>query len=138
VDTASLVGTWRLVDASFDEQPAFGESPRGVLIYTADGHVSVAISHDGRRALSVEDRVEAPPGERADAFATFFAYSGRYSVSGHEVRHEVEVASVPNWVDTVLVRDVRVEGDTLVLHTPPTPVGGAIRVTRLVWKRVAP
>ena len=136
MDAASLVGTWRLVEASFDEQPAFGESPRGMLIYTADGHVAVAISHAGRRALSVADRVHAPVDERADAFATFFAYSGRFSVSGHEVRHEVEVASVPNWVGTVLVRAVRVESDTLILCTPPTLVGGTTRVTRLVWKRV--
>jgi hypothetical protein len=109
-----------------------------MLVYTDDGHVAVVISHAGRRSLSSDDRVAAPAAERADAFATFFAYAGRYTVAAKEVRHEVEVASVPNWVGTDLVREVSLDGNRLVLRTPPTLVGGAERVTELVWERVTP
>jgi hypothetical protein len=45
---------------------------------------------------------------------------------------------VQNWVGTELVREASLEGNTLVLQTPPTPVGGQERVTKLVWERVTP
>jgi Lipocalin-like domain len=96
------------------------------------------ISHAGRPALSVDDRVRAPADERADAFSTSFAYAGTFSSFGHEVRHDVEIASVENWVGTTLVRDARVEGDTLVLRTPPMVVDAASRVFELTWRRITP
>jgi hypothetical protein len=135
MEATSLVGTWRLVDAISDGEAAFGDNPAGMLVYTNDGHVAVVISHAGRQPLSVADRIEAPAEERAGAFATFFAYAGTFSVANDEVRHKVEVASVPNWVGTELVRELRVDGDRLVLRTPPTLVGGAERETQLVWTR---
>jgi hypothetical protein len=134
---ASLVGTWRLVEASSDGRPAFGEKPAGMLMYTGDGHVAVLISHSGRRGLSDDDRVEAPAEERAAAFASFFSYAGRFSVEGGVVRHRVEVSSVENWVGAELVRDLRLDGRRLVLRTPPTLVGGRKRVSELIWERVA-
>ena len=103
MEATSLVGTWRLVDAISDGEPAFGDNPAGMLVYTNDGHVAVVISHAGRQPLSVADRIEAPAEERAGAFE--------------------------------LVRELRVDGDRLVLRTPPTLVGGAERETQLVWTR---
>ena len=78
----TIAGTWRLVSASSrasdghkDEAP-YGPSPSGLLIYTADGHVMAIISNSGRAPLSVNDRIVAPVKERANAFATSFAYAG--------------------------------------------------------------
>jgi hypothetical protein len=109
-----------------------------VLIYTSDGHVAVVISHAGRRELSVDDRIRAPADERADAFATSFAYAGTFSVSAHEVRHDVEIATVENWVGTTLVRELRLDGETLVLRTPRMLVDGASRAFELTWRRATP
>lgn len=141
VPNADLIGTWRLVSAvattstgTRNSHP-YGDNPTGVLTYTADGRVVAMIAYDGRSALS-GDRVSAPAAERAEAFATFFAYSGTFDTNGTTVTHHVQIASVPNWVGTDLVRVVALLGDRLTLTTPPISVGDQIQVTKLVWDRV--
>lgn len=137
----SLVGTWTLVSASASTADGravtapFGSNPAGLLSYTADNRMTAMISHGGRRRLS-GDRISSPAFERAEAFATFFAYAGRYSVKGDQVIHHVEISSVQNWVNTDMVRLVRFEGDRIVLRTPPLSVGGTTQTTELVWERV--
>ncbi|MCA1603277.1 MAG: lipocalin-like domain-containing protein, partial [Acidobacteria bacterium] len=128
----SLAGTWRLVSASAStadgdrNDTPFGSSPKGVLIYTREGRMTAMISHSGRKPLSVTDRISAPTEERSEAFATFFAYAGRYSLSGDKVIHHVEISSVENWVNTDLVRFIKLEGDRLTIRTPPILVGGRV------------
>ena len=137
----SLVGTWRLLSVSFYDPDGgcadspLGANPTGTLIYTSDGHVAALISHAGRRPLSVDDRLTAVPEEQADAFATFFSYAGRYAVEGAKVRHQVDVASVENWVGEEFIRKARLDGETLTLRTPPMPLGGVRRVAELIWER---
>jgi len=140
--TGDLVGSWKLVSASATTPAGekitapFGSDPRGALTYTRDGRMSVIISHGGRKPLSGADRLASPTDEKAAAFDTCFAYAGRYACAGDKVTHHVEVSTVENWVNTDLVRLVRLEGDRLMLVTPPSSVGGAIRTTELVWERI--
>lgn len=94
------------------------------------------ISHSGRQVLSSGDRISASVEERARAFATFFAYAGRYNLAEGRVLHHVEIASVQNWVGTDLVRLVSLAGDRMTLTTPPLSVGGNTRTTSLVWERL--
>ncbi len=68
----------------------------------------------------------------AEAFATFFAYGGRYSLDGDRLTHHVEVASVENWVGTDLVRMLESSEGRLRLRTPPLLVSGEPRVSELV------
>jgi hypothetical protein len=100
-------------------QNPFGPHPTGFLTYTEDGRVIAIITYDGRRSLIVNDRATAPAEERAEAFATAFAYAGRYTFTGDKVTHHVEASTVQNWVNTDLVRVVRLEGNRLVLSTAP-------------------
>jgi hypothetical protein len=136
-----LAGTWRLSSASASTEgrgsndSPFGSNPSGLLTYTLDGRMSVLIANGGRKALS-GDRITAPAEERARAFATFLAYSGRYSLQGDKVIHHVEISSVENWVRTDLVRSIRFEAERITLTTPPLSVGGRIQTTELVWERV--
>jgi hypothetical protein len=136
----TVVGTWKLVSATAsseggERRDAFGPSPTGILTYTGDGRMSVAIAESGRKALS-GDRVSAPAGERAQAFATFLAYTGAYSLKGDKVIHHVEISSFPNWVGTDLVRTLAIEGERITLTTPPLSVGGKLQTTELVWERL--
>jgi hypothetical protein len=140
VGVADLIGSWRLVSVRAPDEGAgndapFGSSPRGVLTYGADGRMSVIITHGGRGSLS-GDFVASSTDQRAEAFATWFAYAGRYTLTGDEVRHHVEVSTVENWVTTDLVRQVNLEGDRLILHTAPMPIDGKIQVTELIWERI--
>src|SRR5688572_8880444 len=137
----SVVGTWRLVSASalsgdgrFIDTP-FGADPSGAITYTRDGRMMALISHGGRKPLS-GDRISSPASERAEAFATFFAYAGRYSVNGDKVVHRVEISSVQNWVNTDMVRLVKFDGDRMTLRTSPLSVGGTSQTTDVVWERV--
>jgi hypothetical protein len=114
----------------------FGSSPIGFLTYAPDGRMNVIICHGGRKPLSFADRIAAPPEQRAEAFATFLGYAGRYTVDGDKVIHHVEAASVQNWVGTDLVRVLRCRDDQIILVTPPLSVGGKMITTKLVWTRV--
>ncbi|HEX6164009.1 MAG TPA: lipocalin-like domain-containing protein [Vicinamibacterales bacterium] len=136
----NLVGTWKLVSATGATADGrvidapFGVHPTGFIIYSSDGTMTAMISHGGRKALS-GDRISSPAPERAEAYATFFAYGGRYSVKGNQVIHHVEIASFPNWVGTDMVRIVKMSGDRLTLTTPALSVGGASQTTELTWER---
>ncbi len=78
-----LVGTWRLVsvvsktDKGDVNKTVYGEHPQGLIAYGADGRMMVIITEDGRKPLSVNDRVSAPIEERAQAFSTMNAYAGQ-------------------------------------------------------------
>lgn len=136
---AKLVGTWKLVSASSTsasgekiENP-YGIDPVGLLTYTSEGRISSMISYGGRKPLSISGgNVE----EQAEAFKTFLAYAGRYTLRGNKVTHHVEVSSIQNYAGRDLVRTVRFENDRIVLITPPTPVNGKIQTVELVWQRL--
>lgn len=91
------------------------------------------ISYDGRKQLSVGAGTE----EKAEAFSTFLAYAGEYTLSGDKVIHRVEVSSIQNYVGRDLVRTVKFEGDQIILVTPPTPVNGKLQTFELIWQRVS-
>ena len=133
-----LVGTWRLVRAisttaagERNENP-YGLSPSGLLTYSSTGIVIALISFGGRKPLSVKASAE----EKSEAFDTFLAYTGRYSLVGNRVTHRVEISSIQNYVGRDLVRTVSLEGDLLTLVTPPTPVNGKVQTLELTWQRL--
>jgi Lipocalin-like domain len=134
-----LVGTWKLVSASSTTSAGegsgspYGTNPAGFLTYTADGRVSAQISYDGRKSLSFGGGTSE---EQAEAFKTFLAYAGRYTLSGDKVTHHIEVSSIQNYVGKELVRTVKFQGDQITLVTPPTTVNGKIQIVELIWQRL--
>jgi len=138
----TVVGTWKLISAKSTalngkvDPYAFGKTPSGFMTFTSEGRMSLVMSDDSRKPLSVLDRVAAPPDERAQAFATFVAYAGRYSREGDRLIYHVEVSSIQNWVGTDLTRIIKFEGDELSTRTPTTVKGGVQQVIELTWKRV--
>jgi hypothetical protein len=138
-----LVGTWKLVCASSttptgerNETP-YGPSPVGFLTYGGDGRVTALISYGGRKSLSVGGGTLSPLEEQAEAFKTFLAYAGRYTLSGEQVTHHIEISSIQNYVGKDLIRSVKFQGDQIVLVTPPTPVNGKIQTVELIWQRLS-
>src|SRR5579863_7372534 len=105
-----LVGTWKLVSASSTTSAGegsgspYGANPAGFLAYTAGGRVSALISYDGRKSLPFGGGTSE---EQAEAFKTFLAYAGRYTLSGDKVIHHIEISSVQNYVDKDLVRSLK-------------------------------
>jgi hypothetical protein len=136
---AELVGTWKLIRTS-STTPAgesianpYGIAPVGLLTYTSEGRMSSVISYGGRKPLSMSSvKME----EQAEAFNTFLAYAGSYTLSGDRVTHHVEVCSIQNYAEKDLVRTIKFEKDKITLTTPPTLVNGKIQIIELVWQRV--
>lgn len=133
-----ILGAWKLVLASRttstgqrNETP-YGVNPTGLLTYSEDGRVTALISYGGRKTLSVAPGME----EQAEAFKTFLAYAGRYTLSAGKVTHQVEISSIQNYVGKDLVRSVEFQRNRLVLVTPPTPVNGTIQTIELTWERL--
>jgi hypothetical protein len=141
--TDKFVGTWRLVSATSTTKngepgdPPYGEGPTGLLTYTGDGRMSSLISYGGRKPLSIGRGGMEAQEEQAQAFKTFLAYAGRYTASGGNVTHHVEIASIQNYVGRDLVRQARLQDDQLILVAPPTLVNGKIQTVELIWQRLA-
>lgn len=132
-----LVGTWKLAGAvstttsgERNENP-YRVNPSGLLTYSPAGRVMALISFGDRKPLSIRAGTE----ERAEAFETFLAYAGQYSVNGDKVIHHVEISSIQNYVNRDLIRTVRFDGDRMTLITPPTSVSGKVQVLELTWQR---
>ncbi len=136
-----LVGTWRLVSASSKtlggerSEAPYGLNPAGFLTYTEDGRVIALISYGGRKPISGRTGTFALE-EQAEAFKTFLAYAGRFTLNGDTVIHHIEISSIQNYVDKELVRSVKFEGERIILVTPPTLVNGKVQTVELIWQRL--
>lgn len=137
-----IAGTWKLVSVSVSTaggeriEAPFGPSPTGFLTYTLEGWMSAMISYSGRKPLSASNLSLAAVEEKAEAFSTFLAYAGRYTLTEDKIIHHVEVSSIQNWANTDLVRFIKFQGQRVILATPPTSVNGKIQTWELVWERV--
>jgi len=137
-----LVGTWKLVSASSTTstgeriEAPYGPDPAGFLTYGGDGRMTSLISYGGRKPLSFGGGTRSPQEEQAEAFNTFLAYAGRYTLEGDKVIHHVEISSIENYVKRDLARGIKFEGDRITLTTPPMSVNGKIQTIELIWQRL--
>ncbi len=118
-----LVGTWALVAwevVEGDAKPRPLPGVRGHLAYTPDGYVFALL---------------AGPASPADGFPGLLAYCARFELAAGKVVHHVLESSAAGWAGTVLVRYATLEGERLLLRTPPVREQAA-SVHRLVWARV--
>ena len=113
-----IVGVWKLVSVMYEDQetkkltPVLGDNPKGYQIATPDGRW-LALATPSARSIPKTDQ------ERAQAFVTLIAYSGRYRIEGHTITTKVEVAWNESWVGGEQVRHIRFEDDKLFIESPP-------------------
>jgi hypothetical protein len=132
-----IIGVWKLVSVIYEDQetktrtPIMGEHPRGYQIATPDGRWLAISTPAGRTAPQTD-------AERAQAYRTMIAYSGRYRVEGSTITTKVDVAWNESWVGGEQVRHIRFEDDKLFIESPPMPhpnmYGKTVRVI-VVWQR---
>lgn len=137
-----LIGAWRLVtyEAHAGDEVSYplGEDASGYIMYTPDGYMSVLIMAAGRANFESDDILGGTDEEKLEAASTFLSYCGRYEFLGDRVVHKIETASYPNRVGSEQTRFIQLEGDELLLTTPPMVIRGTPRSGRLLWERAAP
>jgi hypothetical protein len=109
--------------------------PQAYILYTPGGFMM---------SITVEEKREPPAGEvltdeeRVRLFKSIIsAYSGRYTVEGDTVIHDVELSWNEAWTGTRQVRKFKVNGDELVIETTPRTAGTDTRqfINTLTWER---
>ena len=128
VPLSKLHGTWRLVgrrvtDAQGKVSYPTGENPRGFIMYAPDGYMAVEFFMP----------MKGPDGALADRF---FAYAGRYELSGDTMLHHMEISAQPDNIGKTFERKVSFEGENLILSSSPDPNGGPGSRGDMIWRRV--
>ena len=106
-----------------------------MIIYTGDGHMSVAIMRPDRTPFPSGDLLGGSDAEKVRAAEGYVSYCGRYSYLGASVVHHVDVSFFPNWCGGDQERRVELCGDRLTLEATPQVIQGVEQTARLVWER---
>jgi hypothetical protein len=126
----SIVGTWRLVAAAAHDGNGQPLPPP----YGAKGMGRVAFSANGRMMSVVCDgRPELPLGVHRD----YSSYCGNYTFDGAQLVTKVDAASDPARIGSEQVRDVRFNGDRMILRPPPRRSGDRTEQRELTWELIA-
>jgi len=134
-----LVGTWRLVSESNTKDgvttkgAAFGDNPKGMLMFTSDGHYS-SINTRGDLPVFKGNRMQGTPEENKAIVQGSIAHYGTYKVSadGKKLMLTPESGTWPVWNGKEQTRTLELKGDELKYFVNAS-VGGT---GELVYKRV--
>jgi hypothetical protein len=126
-----IVGTWNFVVAEATAPDGkksfpFGETPKGILIFTADGHFAqIHVASDVPRIAS-NNRLTATPEEYADIMRRSLSVFGTYTVdeANKTVTYDIVSSSFPNWQGEAQTRVIdKLTADEFV-NTNPNVAGG--------------
>jgi hypothetical protein len=136
-----VVGAWTLVSVTSEMDDGkkgepFGPSPKGVIVFSSDGHFSLFQSRAELPKIAANDRAKATPEEAQSIVASSIAYYGTYSIDENTKAMLVNiaastyanVAAIPNQKRTITL----LTSDELNFDNPRTPNGMTLRTT---WKR---
>jgi len=128
--TPSIVGTWTLtaadvIKADGTRTADYGPHPRGLAVFTADGHYVVMIFRTDRLKFAVNDRLRGTPEEYKDAVLSQSTHFGDYTVDPAKgtITFRIASASFPNADGTTQVRPFTLAGDELTWRVAPRPDG---------------
>lgn len=144
MNAEDLIGAWRLADFTMRNSSGAvnamaGWEKRGLLLYTADGHMSATLFLRETPLRFHSDQLSAgSEAEKIAAFEAHTAYCGRYTVSGDTIFHDVEISLFPNWNGTRQRRAARLTGDALVLTSPTMAMNDGDWILEATWRRCAP
>lgn len=138
----AVIGTWTLVawyHKSKDGERVnyFGDNPKGILTYDPSGYMSVHIMKEDRKPFKAEGMYDGTDEEIVAAFKSYFAYYGTYVEEEPGIlTHTVQGGLFPGWVGNMEKRYAKIEGDKLIIYTPPIPTEDQEIVFYIEWERV--
>jgi len=136
-----IVGAWSLVSVTADlangsKSEPFGADPKGIIIFTPDGHFALFQSRAELPKIASNDRAKATAEEAAAIIAGSIAYFGTYSVDEGERSLSVTLdgSTFPNILAGSVQKRLITSLDTneLKFANPRTPSGMTLQT---VWKR---
>ena len=137
-----IVGTWNFVVAEVTAPDGkksfpFGETPKGILIFTADGRFAqIHVASDVPRIAS-NNRLTGTPEEYAGIMQRSLSVFGTYTVDEAKktVTYNIVSASFPNWEGEAQTRAIdKLTADEFV-NTNPGVAGGRGSASNL-YRRV--
>jgi Lipocalin-like domain len=137
-----IVGTWDFVVAEITAPDGtksfpFGETPKGILIFTADGRFAqIHVAGDVPKIAS-NNRLTATPEEYAAIMRRSLSVFGTYTVDEDKrtVTYHIVSGSFPNWEGEAQTRAIdKLTADEFV-NTNPGVAGGRGRASNL-YRRV--
>ena len=126
-----IVGTWNFVVAEVAAPDGkksfpFGETPKGILIFTADGRFAqIHVASDVPRIAS-NNRMTGTPEEYAGIMKRSLSVFGTYAVdeAGKTVTYTIVSSSFPNWEGEAQTRTIDKLTDEEFVNTNPNVGGG--------------
>jgi hypothetical protein len=142
---SQLIGTWRLVsredlNAAGERRvdPSLGADPVALLVYDAAGNFTAQFMKRDR------SNDEVPAARRSSdnntsASSGYDAYFGTYAVdeASGRVTQRLEAAISPGDVGKIVTREMRIEGDRLIIQLATTSADGEPVTRTLIWLRSA-
>jgi hypothetical protein len=137
-----IVGSWNFVVAEVTAPDGkksfpFGETPKGILIFTADGRFAqIHVAGDVPRIAS-NNRLTATPEEYAEIMRRSLSVFGTYTVdeANKTVTYHIVSASFPNWQGEAQTRTIdKLTADEFI-NTNPNVAGGRGSASNL-YRRV--
>jgi hypothetical protein len=100
-----------------EERHPLGSRPRGLILYTDDGHMSAQLADTD--------------------MGGYIAYGGRFGVNEATatLHHDVTISMMPELLASPQFRQASVDGDLLTLSATMTDDAGATTHSALVWRR---
>jgi hypothetical protein len=134
-DNDKLFGTWKVVSAfvedvqTREQTPLYGEHPKGYLILLPNGRMMALLVSEGRSPPQNDE-------ERAAAYRSMVAYTGKYTIEGNKWTTNPDVAWDENYMMDQ-VRYFKIDGDKLIVETAPamSPDFGRIVRFTVVWQK---
>lgn len=142
--SAALPGTWELLsrtdvnDAGEPRsEPSLGSDPIALLIYDRSGHFAAQFMKRDRAVTSVFD-TPAAGSNNTRAQGGYDAYFGTYAIDdtiGTVTQRLVGALSAES-VGLEITREMKVDGDHLVIGLRTTSITGEPVTRTLTWKRI--
>jgi len=134
-----LVGAWTFVSGGAklpDGSSAWGNSPKGLLIFMADGHYTSQLVRSDRPKFAANSRIKGTAEENRAAVHGYIGSFGTYTVdsAGKSFTVKFLASSYPNLEGTEQTRPFTIAGDELRITNPAPSVGGGAP-SQLVYRR---
>ena len=128
--------TWKIRDLETGQtSDALGETPKGILTYSADGRMMVLVLHPKRTRPKELLPTQV---EKIELYDTMFAYAGTYTIENSRVVHQIDMSWNAVWEGTEQVRSVDIDGLKLTYESEPAknPLSGAECIHTVVFQKI--